>query len=101
MCWVRQDSCRQPGDDDDDNSGGDHGGVGDHDNEDNDYGDDDEDGDDGVFGQARVEQETQHLASSSNWENDGSRLAFYQRPRAAPKQTSRITMINIHSSFII
>ena len=60
MCWVRQDWCRQPGDDDDENSG-------DRDcDQDGDQGDDHDDQGDEVLGQARMEQGTWgHLSSTS------------------------------------
>ena len=58
---VRQDSCRQPGDDDDDSGDDDGDDHGDHDNDDN-----DDEVDDVLGQQARVEQATQNLASSSS-----------------------------------
>ena len=61
MCWVRQDWCRQPGDDDDKNSGNDD--YGEH--NDNEY-EDDDDPDDDVSGQARMEQASRDRPSNSN-----------------------------------
>ena len=60
MCWVRQDSCRQPAGDDDDSGDDDGDDHGDHDKDDND------DADDDVFGQEKVEQATKNLVSSSS-----------------------------------
>ena len=58
MCWVRQDWCRQPGDDDDEN-------FGDCDRDGDQDGNQD-DQDDEVLGQARMGQGTWgHLSSTS------------------------------------
>ena len=59
MCWVRQDWCRQPGDDHDENSG-------DRDCDQDDQGGDHDDQDDEVLGQARMEQGTWGQLSSTS-----------------------------------
>ena len=60
MCWIRQDWCRQPSDDNDDTSGNHDG------DQDDDYVHDHDDQDDENLGQARGERATLgHLSSIS------------------------------------